>query len=134
MRFNRKKLLGKEESTLESELSQTRDFTINIKGEDYEIRDFFKLFDKKKLIYYQTLRSSLRVFFCNFRLSNLDLFNSNESDLGKAFKTLSKKIQPVSKILADAKIIVTHDELKNELDKHKAIVAHYPNLSTFVIL
>lgn len=136
MRVNQVRSCGKlkreaDNAACRSIFSNEKNLVIKVNGCDLEIRDFFK-FDKMKLIYYQTLKQSLRPFFCNFRLSNLDIFDVDNFDLGRAVKKISKIIQPVKKIFSDARIIIVHEELKSKLENFKIIASNYDNLSTEV--
>lgn len=113
--------------------STERPITIKIRDMEVEVKDFFK-FDKKKLIYYQTVQQSLRPFFQNKKISNLRIFDCNNYDLGRAFKRISRLIQPVRKILEDSGINMEHKELKKEMENFEKITKNYNHITTYVNL
>ena len=68
-------------------------------------------FSKEKLIYYQTLKQSLRPLFYKHSVSNLDLFDLEADDLGVAFKELASMLPIFRHILKLGVVELNHDNL-----------------------
>lgn len=111
--------------------STERTIFLKVKDMEVEVKEYFK-FDKLKLSYYQTVKESLRPFFRRQQISNLEIFKGDNRDLGKAFKRVSRLIQPVRKILEDSDIKMEHDELKQEMENFERILNKHKNLSSKV--
>ena len=79
-----------------------------------EINKKFK-FAKNKLIYYQTLKQSLRPVFYNGSLSSVEFFEGNPNDLGDVSKQIAMLLPTFMRVIKEAEININHNSLFNIL-------------------
>lgn len=72
-------------------------------------------FEKNKLIYYQTLKSSLRLILFKATFSQLEIFSASYSDYQFAVEEIGKYIPTFKIIIEDARIQIQHKAIKEAL-------------------
>ena len=72
-------------------------------------------FEKSKLIYYQTLKQSLRLMLYKGTLSHLDLFGKSSSNYMTAIEEINSVLPMFGSILEDSGLEINHNSVKENL-------------------